>query len=262
MTSLALLSLASGLAGCPAGPASASRELRVLAAASLTEPLRALGAAFEGAHPDLRVLVSVGGSTALEQQVAAGARVDVFVSAAEAPVERLLRRGLLDPGTRTIVARGELVVIAPVDAVDPPRALEDLRRLARVAVGQPGVPVGDYAREALGRAGLGPALEGKLAGYPDEPAVLSAVAAGAAPAGIVYTSSLVAHPRREAVARALAVDPALHAPVVYTAAVGAESTAPAVARAFLAFLQGDAGRAALRAAGFAPGDPPAGARPR
>lgn len=243
-----LLALAVLLGGCPT--ADRGPELRVLAAASLTEPMRALGASFERAHPGLRVLVSVGSSTALERQVAAGAPVDVFVSAATAPVDRLVALGLLDPSTRVVVARNELVVVVPRGA-EPPATLADLARLDRVAVGQPGVPVGEYAREALARGGVATALEGKLAGYPDEPAVLSAVAAGAAPAGIVYGSSLAAHPRREAVVRAFAVDPALHTPVTYPAALGAASAHRDAAGAFLAFVQGPEGQAALRAAGFA-----------
>lgn len=242
------------LAGCPSGPERGAVELRVLAAASLTEPVRALGAGFERARPGVRVLVSVGSSTALERQVAAGARADVFVSAAAEPLDRLVRQGLLDPATRTVIARNELVVVVPRGA-QAPAALADLAALERVAVGQPGVPVGEYAREALGRAGLTDALSGKLVGYPDEPAVLSAVAAGAAPAGFVYGSSLAAHPLRESVARAFVVDPALHPPVTYPAAIGTESAHPDLARAFLAHLQGEAGRAALRAAGFAPPEP-------
>src|SRR5687768_12272036 len=101
-------------AGCPGQPATpAGVELRVLAAASLGEPVRAPGAAFEKAHPGTRVLVSVGSSSMLERQVEAGARADVFVSAATGPVDRLEAKGLLDPATRVVVARNELVVIVP-----------------------------------------------------------------------------------------------------------------------------------------------------
>lgn len=242
------------LAGCPADrPGSALRtvELRVLAAASLGEPLRDLAGSFERARPDVRVLVSVGSSSMLERQVDAGARVDVFVSAAAGPIDRLAARGLLDAATRVDLARNELVLIVPRGSTPrSPLRLADLPTFERVAVGQQGVPVGDYAREALARADLAAALDGKLAGYPDEPAVLTAVAGGAAGAGIVYASSLVTHARRDAVERAGTVDPALHAPIVYPAALGTESAAPVEAKAFLEFLRGEEARRALRGAGF------------
>lgn len=245
------------LGGCPdPGPSASSSpgpvELRVLAAASLGEPVRALAAGFERSHPGARVLVSVGSSSMLERQVEAGAPVDVFVSAATGPVERLEAKGLLDPATRTVVARNTLVVVVPKGEAAP-AALADLARLERVAVGQSGVPVGEYAREALRAAGLGDA---NLAGYPDEPAVLGAVADGAAQAGLVYASSLVAHARRDAVTRALEVDPRLHAPIVYPAGVGKESADPALARRLLEHLRGAEARATLGAAGFLVDGPP------
>lgn len=256
--SCSLVVLALLAAGCP--PGAPAVELRVLAAASLAEPVRALAGSFERERPGVRVLVSAASSTALERQVAAGAPVDVFVSAAAEPVERLVARGLLDPSTLTVVARNDLVVVVPRGEAAP-ASLASLARLDRVAVGQAGVPVGEYAREALGRAHLLDALAGKLVGYPDEPAVLSAVAAGAAPAGFVYGSSLVAHPRGHAVERAFVVDPALHAPVVYPAALGAGSARPDLARAFLERLVDEAGRPAFRSLGFGvPAPAPAPAR--
>lgn len=254
-----LLTITAALLGCPDG-GRAPTEVRALVAASLGEPVRGLAAEFERRHPGVRVLVSVGSSSMLERQVEAGARADVFVSAAEGPVDRLVARGLLDPATRVVVARSALVVIVP-SGLPAPRRLADLAGLERVAVGQRGVPAGDYAREALERAGLASSLERKLAGYPDEPAVLTAVAAGAAPAGIVYASSLASHAARDRVQRAFVVDAALHAPIVYPGAVGVESTVPDQARAFLAFLTGAEGRAALGQAGLVVASPGEAPRP-
>lgn len=237
------------LAGCPGptGAAPAEVEVTVLVAASLTETLRSLAPGFEAAHPGARLRLSSGATSFLEKQAEAGARFDLFVGAALAPVERLERAGRLDPTTRVVVATNTLVVIAPAGA---PKlgALSDLAGLPRVALGQRGVPVGEYAREALAAAGL---LERVTqAGYPDEPAVVAAVAEGGAPAGIVYASSLASHPKRDRVARALDVDPRLHAPVVYPAALAASAEHRELAAAFVALLRGEAGRAALLRAGF------------
>lgn len=240
------------LLGCPgSGAGTASVELNVLVAASLGQPLRALAGEYEAAHPGVRVLVSPASSSALERQIEQGAPCDLFVSAAVAPVERLCGQGLLDPRTRAVVARNTLVVIVPADAGAGPARLEDLVGLERVAVGARGVPVGEYARQALERGGV--AITERLAGYPDEPAVVTAVAEGGAPAGIVYASSLLAHPRHAQVKRAFPVSETLHDPVVYPAALG--PGAPPEAAAFLVFLRGARAREVLGAAGFATDGP-------
>ena len=261
------LALLAGIAsvGCPAGGgggAPPARELNVLAAASLGQPLRRLAAEYEAAHPGLRVRLSLASSSALERQIEQGAPCDLFVSAAVAPVERLLGQGLLEPATRTVVARNALVVIVPHDPLGGPAGLEDLQDLTgleRLAVGARGVPVGEYARQALQRAGLAERLRDRLAGYPDEPSVVTAVAEGGAPAGVVYASSLTAHPRRERVRRAFQLDETLHDPIVYPAALGTgagrDPQARLEAAAFLEWLRSAPARAALREAGFSTDGP-------
>lgn len=252
MRACLLASLALLLAGCPAPTSPAPGvEVTVLAAASLTEPLRALAPAFEAEHPGVRLRLSFGATSFLERQAEAGAGFDLFVAAALPPVERLERSGRLDPTTRVVVATNTLVVIVPAGEEAPApriRTLADLAGLPRVALGQKGVPVGEYAREALASAGI--LEEVTQAGYPDEPAVVAAVAEGGAPAGIVYASSLASHPRRDRVARALDVDPRLHAPVVYPAALAAGAPHRELAAALVAHLRGEAGRAALARAGL------------
>lgn len=251
VASVAAALVLSALAGCPgqagSAPVASQVEVTALVAASLTEPLRALAPAFEAAHPGARLRLAAGATSFIEKQAEAGARFDLFIGAALAPVERLERSGRLDPATRVVVATNTLVVIVPSGA-PAPKTLADLAVLPRVALGQGGVPVGEYAREALASAGV----QVTQAGYPDEPAVVAAVAEGGAPAGVVYASSLASHPRRDRVARALDVDPALHAPVVYPAAISAHTEQRALAEALLAHLRGEAGRAALARAGFSP----------
>ncbi|MBI3726651.1 molybdate ABC transporter substrate-binding protein [bacterium] len=241
------------LAGCP-GRSGSSREgettLRVLAAASLAGPLREIATAFEEKNPGVRVQVSAGSSSQLERQLESGAACDVFVAAAPGPVDRLVAKGLLDGETRASVASNALVAIVPRgDAL--PRDLAALASHKRVAVGSRGVPVGDYAREAIERSGLSERLSPLLASYPDEPSVVTAVAEGGAPAGIVYASSTVAHPRRSAIERAFEIDPALTSRIVYPAAVARSSPHPGLSRALVEFLRGEEARAVLRRAGFA-----------
>jgi molybdate transport system substrate-binding protein len=219
--------------------------LRVFAAASLAAPLRAI--ATEASAVELEL--SFAASNAHEFQIAAGAQVDVFVAATPSAIDRLVARGLLDPETRTEVCENELVAIVPKGG-SPVPDLPSLERCERIAVGDRGVPVGDYARESLVKAGLLPKLESKLAAYPDEPSVLTAVANGGPSVGFVYASSLVSHPSRDQVTRAFAVDASLHSRIVYTAAVSARASDRRVARAFLDGFRSESWKKKLGDAGF------------
>jgi molybdate transport system substrate-binding protein len=212
--------------GCPKGGPASPPPVTIFAAASLSGSRAELSERLER-ECGVELVASFASSSALEHQIEAGAPCDVFISAAPGNVDRLIAAGLLDGGTRREVARNELVVVVPVGQ-PAPGELAALAGLVRVAVGQRGVPVGDYAREAFRRAGV--EVRAELAGYPDEPAVVAAVAEGAAPAGVVYASSLVTSPRRDRLSRAFAIDAALHEPIVYVAAArpGASPAARAV----------------------------------
>lgn len=229
------------LANRPERPKTKPR-LRVLAAASLGRPLRAIAELADAVEIEL----SFAASSVHERQLESGAEADVFVAAAPGPVDRLVAKGVLDASARRVIAEGSLVVVVPAGA-SKPADLAALALLERIAVGAQGVPVGDYAREALRAKGLLASLEGKLASYPDEPAVLAAVENGGAPAGIVYRSSLGGTTKAE---RAFTVDPALHPRIEYVAAAVKSSKEPAVARAFVEGFASPVWTKKLAEAGF------------
>ena len=111
------LALALGLAGCSTaassdGPAR-TQTLTVLAAASLTESFTALANDFEHAHPGVAVRLSFGGSSALAQQVLAGAPADVFASANPATMDTVTAAG--QATTPTVFASNTLEIAVPPD---------------------------------------------------------------------------------------------------------------------------------------------------
>jgi molybdate transport system substrate-binding protein len=225
-------------------------ELRVLAAASLTEVVEALARGFE----DARVVPSFGASSELARQIADGAPADVFLSASPAWIELLAEAGAL-AGAPVVLARNRLVAVAPrggalvARAPAEPRALlEALGPGDRVAIADAGVPAGEYARDALGRLGLLDAYRARLVGQKDVRAVLHAVEQGELEAGFVYATDA----RVAAVATLFAFDPASHPPIEYQAAALRDAARPDEARRFVAWLHGPAARALLADAGFAP----------
>ncbi len=242
---VAAASAGAGACGRRVGP----EPLRVFAAASLTEVVQELGRGFAGA----RVEPSFGASSVLARQIRDGAPADVFLSASPDWIDFLRRSGALD-GAPVVVAHNRLVAVAPprsplaARGVSGPAALlAALGPDGRVAVADPGVPAGEYARAALERLGLLAAFTPHLVGQEDVRAVLHAVERRALDAGFVYaTDATVAD-----VEVLFAFDPATHPPIEIQAAVLRAAPHPVAARRFLDDLRSGPARAVLERAGFA-----------
>ncbi|HWN22119.1 MAG TPA: molybdate ABC transporter substrate-binding protein [Gaiellaceae bacterium] len=187
------------------------------------------------------------GSDELAAQIRDGAPADVFLSASGAPMEELRSAGLVD--APVVFASNRLVVVVPEGN---PAGLEKLGDLARPGIklilGGEGVPIGDYAREALAAAGLEAALENVVSLEQDVKGVLGKVALGEADAGIVYTTDVRAAAED---VRELAIPDDVQPDVRYYAAVVAAGDTDRAAE-FVERLAGDEGGRALRAAGFLP----------
>ncbi|CAG0980939.1 Molybdate-binding protein ModA [Myxococcaceae bacterium] len=251
---LAGLVIAGSLRSAPAD----AGELLVGAAASLREPMVAIAREFEAAE-GVRVALVFGASSALAAQARAGAPLDVLASADERTVAYLERARLASPDDRHVFATNRLVaVLRPglEGRIAKPRDLAGAA-VERFAIPPDPVPAGHYAREWLGRAGLLDALLPRMLATEDVRAALAAVAAGHADAALVYATDVAL--QAGAVAT-LEIPQAEQPRIVYVATRLDGSPRSAEAGRFLRFLETDAGRAALRAAGFGPA-PTAASRP-
>ena len=164
-----------------------AQTVNVFAAASLTAALQAVGAAFEKNHPDLKVQFNFAGSPTLVQQIQQGAPADVYASADEANMQKLVDSGEA-AGAPRLFARNNLEIVV---AAGNPKHITGLADLAKpgliIALCGPTVPCGRYATEAFGKAGVAvPTASQEL----DVKAVLSKVVLGEADAGIVYVTDV------------------------------------------------------------------------
>lgn len=247
MTGLAM----AGLVGCGdddadggAAGAAVTGTVTVFAAASLTEAFTRIGRDFEAANPGTRVRFSFAGSSALAMQIDQGAPADVFASAAPTNMKTVIDAGSAD-GTPTTFARNQLVIAVPKGNPKGVTGLADLTKPGvKVALCAQQVPCGAAARTALDAAGvrLTPVtLE------PDVKGALSKVKLGEVDAALVY--------RTDARSAASDVDG-----VEFPESSGAVNDYPivvlrdapnkATARAFVAHVLSDNGRAVLAQAGF------------
>ena len=256
MATLAALLLVAGLlpATGAAEPEADSPQLLVLAASSLTAPMKEVAAAWESQN-QTSVKLSFGGSSRLATQISQGARADVFLSANRKWVEHLTERELVDPTSRTTFASNRLVWVVPSGASEGPDDLETIRQSPpeRLALGGPKVPAGMYARRALRSAEMWSGLEGRVVSAENVKRALQWVALGEAEAGIVYRTDAIAS---DEVDVAFELPERLQPEILYEGAVPGAAEHPELGRAFLEFLGSPKAREILGRAGFS--EPPSG----
>lgn len=163
-------------------------EVSVFAAVSLTESLKEIAATYEKSSGD-KIVLNLGASSLLARQIEEGAPADVFISADEAKMDALEKKGLIAIETRKSLLSNSLVIVVAADSalkINSPEALATAR-VKRIALADPkAVPAGIYAQEFLKKRKLWASVEGKVVPTADVRAALAAVESGNIEAGIVY----------------------------------------------------------------------------
>jgi molybdate transport system substrate-binding protein len=241
--------IALGLAACGDESEAGSDGELIVSAASSLEP--AFTEYAERAGVDARQ--SFAGSDELAAQIRQGVKPDVYAAASTALPDALHAEGLVVKPV--VFATNELTIAVPRDS--PIDSIEDLAAPGTtLAIGDEGVPVGDYTREVLARLPE-PTGEAILANVrsrePDVAGIVGKLTQGAVDAGFVYVTDVVA--AGDAL-RAIELDMRLQPEVAYAAAVVEGADNPGGARAFIDGLLDGEGAEALRRAGFGP--PPVG----
>jgi len=232
--------------GPGAARAWAQDSLTVFAAADLAHPFEDIAARFER-RTGVVVTLVFGASASLALQIERGAPVDVFCSANEGYVDRLIAARVLVPGTRTVYARGRLALAWPKYGAALFR-LEDLLRpeVRRIAIANSETaPYGLAAKQALEASGLWARLQPKLVIAENVRQALQYLQAGAVEAGLVGPAVVQA----PEVGHLLVAD-TLHQPIDQAAAVAVRSRRARTAAEFLAFVTGPAGWPVMAANGF------------
>jgi molybdate transport system substrate-binding protein len=230
------------------------KELVVFAAASLSDALKEIGAAYEEST-GVELRFNFAASNLLARQIAAGAPADLFASADEARMDFLGERGLVVAGTRISLLSNTLVVVVETGSRLSINSEADLARpeVRSIALAEPqSVPAGIYAKKHLERLGLWRKLLDRIVPTENVRAALAAVEAGNVDAGIVYKTD-AAISKRVRIAYEV---PAVEGPrISYPFAVLTTTTDESAARRFLDGLASEAGRAVFKRYGFLPAAP-------
>lgn len=227
----------------PAG--ALSGEITVSAAASLTEAFDRIKTDFEQANPGTTVTANYDSSTILSQQILDGAPVDVFASADEANMAKLVDADAV-AGEPTVFARNQLAIVTKPGNPEGIETLADLADVGVVSLCGQDVPCGRLAGQVLDGAGVA-IPESSVTRGQNVRATLTAVTEGDAVAAIVYSTDA-----RSAGDQVETVDIAVadNAIATYPAAVLAEASNAELAEAFVAYVASAEGQAVLEELGF------------
>jgi molybdate transport system substrate-binding protein len=232
---LALVTVA--LAGCGGDDKS---PLVVSAAASLTDALTSCSEQFDAAQ----VRLSFAGSDELAAQIRQGVKPDVYAAANTKLPDQLASEGRLDKPVK--FATNELVIAVPDDS--DIGSLDDLAKPGvKLVIGAETVPVGTYTRTVLAKLPAGEekkVMDNVRSNEPDVKGVVGKLTQGAADAGFVYRTDLVAG------LKAITLPGDLQPVVEYGAGVVKGAKNPDVAQQYLDGLTDGACADALQKAGF------------
>ena len=223
-------------------------EVKVAVAANFMEPAKAIAARFK-ARTGHDAVLSFGASGQFYTQIANGAPFEVFLSADAERPQKAEAEGLAVPGTRFTYAVGRLVLYSKTPGlVDGKGAvLKQPARFQKLAVADPKTaPYGLAAMETMKTLGVDAALAPKLVQGTSISQAYQFVETGAAEAGFVALSQVVAV---KGGSRWL-VPAADHSPIDQQAVLLKTSAANPAARAFLAFLKGPEAKAVIRKYGY------------
>jgi molybdate transport system substrate-binding protein len=221
-----------------------SGTITVFAASSLSAAFTTIGADFQKSHPRTTVQFNFAGSSTLAAQIQQGAIGDVFASADQPNMLKLIDSGFTAESP-IVFARNDLEIVVGKGNPKHITSLTDLARSGLVVVlCAPQVPCGRYAAQALQKAGVSVKPTSQEA---DVKAVLSKVAlVGEADAGIVYVTDVKA---AGASVEGVVIPPALNVVAEYPIVILKDSQNRALARAFVSYVLTD-GRPILARYGF------------
>lgn len=241
-----------------AADAGQTKSLTVFAAASLADAFQDIARRFEAAYPGSQVTINFAGSQRLALMIEQGATADVFASADQRSMDKLVATGLVQRDAPLTFARNQMVVIVPVDNPGQIKALKDLARpdLRLILAGEQ-VPAGAYARQVLENLSADPAygshfkdavLRNVVSNEDNVKQVAAKVRIGEADAGIVYQSDVTSSSADEL--RQINVPDRLNITADYPIAVLASAPSADLARQFVQFVLAPEGQTALERWGF------------
>jgi molybdate transport system substrate-binding protein len=230
--------------------AGSPKDITVSAAISLKNAFEEIGRLYESKY-GIKCIFNFGASGDLVKQIAGGAPVDVFASAAQKDMDDIDKQGIIVAGTRADFAANSVVLIVPVGTKTSLKSFEGLSaaEIKKIAVGNPKtVPAGRYAGEIFSYYRMLTSLKDKLIYAENVRQVLDYVVRGEVDAGVVYATDAAA--RSKEIKLVAAAPEGSHKPVVYPIALIKGTKSEADAKAIISLVLSPEGKKILQKYGF------------
>ena len=221
-----------------AADANVTGDINLAAAASLKNVYdEKLIPMFKEKYPNAKVIPTYASSGDLQTQIENGLKADIFMSAANKQMDKLLEEGYIKNDTNKQFLENKVVLVVPANSTSNISSFDDLKNVSgHIAIGNPeSVPAGQYAKEIFTNLGIWNATESKLSLGKDVTEVLNQVAQGSADCGVVYSTDAKSNSGVKVVCEA--PQGSLNTSVIYPVAELSNTTNPDAADAFLNFLQ-------------------------
>ena len=239
------------MAGCSSGgSAQSSQNLTVFAASSLSKAFKQIGSDFQTAHTGVTVTFNLGSSSELAPQIESERSADVFASASGTWMDDVSNK--VGVSGRVNFATNQLVIITPSSNPAGITSIQDLAKPGvKLVLAAKGVPVGDYAVQALTKAGIASkAAANVVSNEPDDASVVAKITGGEADASIVYVSDVNGTVASQVAS--IQIPAATNVVATYPIAVVNGSNQATLAQSFIDYVTETGGQATLALFGFLP----------
>lgn len=222
-------------------------EITISAAASLKEAVNEIAEKFVQNHPGTKITRNYAASGTLAKQIESGAPADIFISANEEWMGHLKEKKLVAAASIGTFTRNTLVFAGATKRKIS--GMPNLPSLGSIAIGSPkSVPAGEYAEEAMRKAGLEKQLKGKLVLAKDVRESMMYAERGEVDGAFVYrTDALLGKHARIL----FTVPQQLYPRIVYPMALTTNGAKNREAAAFFNYLGAAEARSVLSRYGFA-----------
>ncbi|MFH0976246.1 MAG: molybdate ABC transporter substrate-binding protein [Spirochaetota bacterium] len=222
-------------------------DISISVAASLKDVMAELTQNFTVKNPGIKFQTNLGGSGALAKQIASGAPADIFFSANTEWIDFLKSKKLIEQKNISIMAYNVLVFVGKPGL--KANKISDITTFEKIAIGSPkSVPAGEYAMQAIKKAGIEKQLENKLVMAKDVRECLMYAEKGEVSGAFVYKTD--AEEKAKNVKILFVVPQDMYSRVTYPMALTAAGTKNPEAVAFYKFLQTDKAKEILLRHGF------------
>ena len=230
--------------------------LTIFAASSLTDAFEQLSAGFLESNTEADIVLNFASSTKLAAQLLAGAQADIFASANEAQLDKVVEDGRIHADQVKHFAMNQLVLTLPADNPGDIESLEDLAtKPVLLVLAVTGTPIREYTdamiqshNEDFGDDFAERVMQNLVSEESNVRLVVARVALGEADAGIVYQTDVIGAVSDKLMT--IAIDPRHNQLASYPIATLADSRQTEIADRFIEYVLSHEGQAILRDYGF------------